>query len=63
MYLCHVAYITKQGNIMKLEKEVKIWETLDKLNNQDILISKMCKQITDLIDSLQTRIRQLEDKQ
>jgi len=63
MYVCHVAYITKQGNIMKLEKEVKIWETLDKLNNQDILISKMCKQITDLIDSLQTRIRQLEDKQ
>jgi len=48
---------------MKLEKEVKIWETLDKLNNQDILISKMCKQITDLIESLQTRIRQLEDKQ
>jgi len=63
MYVCHVAYITKQGNIMKLEKEVKIWETLDKLNNQDILISKMCKQITDLIESLQTRIRQLEDKQ
>jgi len=63
MYVCHVAYITKQGNIMKLEKEVKIWETLDKLNNQDIMIGKICQQTADLIESLEKRIRQLEDKQ
>ena len=63
MYVCQVAYITKQGNIMKLEKEVKIWETLDKLNNQDIMIGKICQQTADLIESLEKRIRQLEDKQ
>tara|TARA_R100001015_G_C4470447_1_gene54303 strand:+ start:105 stop:251 length:147 start_codon:yes stop_codon:yes gene_type:complete len=48
---------------MKLEKEVKIWETLDKLNNQDIMISKICQQTANLIESLEKRIRQLEGKQ